>query len=117
AFPAARQFQSHPRPHYSTPPSGSSSPSAALQQSESPESRRAQTRPSEWSSRRSGWRLLHQRKRCVCPSTFSNSLQQFIKFIGGVEVGLQVARGKPFAQLVNAASKKFERGGKDFLVR
>ena len=42
--------------------------------------------------------------------------EEFVEFIGGVEVGFEVARGEAFAEVVESASEEVERGGENFFV-
>jgi hypothetical protein len=42
--------------------------------------------------------------------------EEFVEFIGGVEVGLQVAGGQAFAKIVEAACEEIEGGGENFFV-
>ena len=44
--------------------------------------------------------------------------EEFVEFVGGVEIGFEFAGGEAFAQIVEAAGEEVERGGEDFrLVR
>src|SRR2546429_212827 len=42
--------------------------------------------------------------------------EELVEFVGGVEVGLELAGGEFFAEVVKAAGEEIERGGEDFLV-
>ena len=42
--------------------------------------------------------------------------EEFVEFVGGVEVGFEFAGGEAFAEVVEAAGEKIERGGEDFLI-
>lgn len=42
--------------------------------------------------------------------------EEFVEFVGGVEVGFEVARGETFAEVVEAAGEKIESRGEDFFV-
>jgi len=46
----------------------------------------------------------------------SEAAEEFVEFVGGIEVGFEFAGGEFFAQVVEAASEEIERGGEDFLV-
>jgi hypothetical protein len=42
--------------------------------------------------------------------------EEFVEFVGGVEVGFEVAGGEAFAEVVETAGEKVEGGGEDFFV-
>src|SRR3989454_6534644 len=42
--------------------------------------------------------------------------EEFVEFVGGVEVGFEFAGGEFFAEIVEAAGEEIECGGEDFLV-
>lgn len=42
--------------------------------------------------------------------------EEFVEFVGGVEVGFEVTGGEAFAEVVEAAGEKVESGGEDFFV-
>ena|SRR2546426_1101532 len=42
--------------------------------------------------------------------------EEFVEFVGGVEVGFEFAGGKFFAEIVEAAGEEIEGGGEDFLI-
>src|SRR5712691_13207497 len=42
--------------------------------------------------------------------------EELVEFVGGVEVGLELAGGEFFAEVGKAAGEEIERGGEDFLV-
>ena len=42
--------------------------------------------------------------------------EEFVEFVGGVEVGFEVAGGEAFAKVVEASCEEVEGGGKDFFV-
>ena len=42
--------------------------------------------------------------------------EEFVEFVGGIEVDLEVAGGEAFAEVVEAAGEKVESGGEDFFV-
>jgi hypothetical protein len=46
----------------------------------------------------------------------SKAAQEFVEFVGGVEVGFEFAGGEFFAEVVEAAGEEIERGGENFLV-
>lgn len=57
--------------------------------------------------------------QCFCLHRLKSVLQgaqEPVEFIGGVEIGFQFAGAEAFAEIVEAASEKIERGGEDFAV-
>src|SRR6266403_1273109 len=42
--------------------------------------------------------------------------EEFVEFVGGVEVGFELAGGEFFAEVVEAAGEEIEGGGEDFLI-
>jgi len=46
----------------------------------------------------------------------SQRTEEFVEFVGGLEVGFKLAGGEFFAKIVEAAGKQIERGGEDFLI-
>src|SRR6266403_5852139 len=42
--------------------------------------------------------------------------EEFVEFVGGVEIGFEFAGGKFFAEIVEAAGEEIEGGGEDFLI-
>ncbi len=42
--------------------------------------------------------------------------EEFVEFVGGVEVGFELAGGEFFAKVVESAGEEIERGGEDFLI-
>jgi hypothetical protein len=42
--------------------------------------------------------------------------EEFVEFVGGVEVGFEVAGGEAFAEIVEATSEKVEGGGEEVFV-
>src|SRR6266849_1925966 len=42
--------------------------------------------------------------------------EEFVEFVGGVEVGFELAGGEFFAEIVEAAGEEIEGGGEDFLI-
>jgi len=42
--------------------------------------------------------------------------EEFVEFVGGVEVGFEFAGGEFFAEIVEAAGEKIEGGGENFLI-
>src|SRR5207302_4159732 len=47
----------------------------------------------------------------------SQRTEEFVEFVGGLEVGFELAGGEFFAKIVEAAGKQIESGGKDFVIR
>jgi hypothetical protein len=53
------------------------------------------------------------------PCPYKEQLQraeEFVEFVGGVEIGFEVAGGQAFAEVVESAGEKVERGGENFFV-
>jgi hypothetical protein len=42
--------------------------------------------------------------------------EEFVEFVGGVEVGFEVAGGEAFAEIVEATSEEVEGGGEEVFV-
>ena len=42
--------------------------------------------------------------------------EELVEFVGGVEIGFEFARPEAFPKIVEAASQKIERGGKNFAI-
>src|SRR6266436_9054896 len=42
--------------------------------------------------------------------------EEFVEFVGGVEVGFKFSGGEFFAEIVEAAGEEIEGGGEDFLI-
>jgi hypothetical protein len=45
-----------------------------------------------------------------------HATEEFVEFVGGVEVGFEVAGGKAFAEIVETACEEVKGGGEDFFV-
>jgi len=43
--------------------------------------------------------------------------EEFVEFVGGIEVGFELAGGEFFAEVVEAAGEEIEGGREDFLIR
>ena len=46
----------------------------------------------------------------------SEGAEEFVEFVGGVEVGFEFAGGEALAKVVEAAGEEIERGGKNLAV-
>ena len=42
--------------------------------------------------------------------------EEFVEFVGSVEIGLQLAGGESFAKIVDSAGEEIQGGGEDLLV-
>src|SRR5260370_37405800 len=54
--------------------------------------------------------------RCWSGQPGRQAAEEFVEFVGGVEVGFELARGEFFAKIVETAGGEIERGGEDLLV-
>src|SRR5260370_23361559 len=54
--------------------------------------------------------------RCWSGQPGRQAAEEFVEFVGGVEVGFELARGEFFAKIVETAGEEIERGGEDLLV-
>src|SRR5215831_6865587 len=52
----------------------------------------------------------------LCGGKRSHSAQQFVKFVGRVEIRFEFAGAEFFANIVDSAGEKVERSGQHFLV-
>src|SRR6266849_3295536 len=56
------------------------------------------------------------KKKDECASVGSEAAEEFVEFVGGVEVGFEFAGVEALAEVVEAASEEVESGGEHFAI-